>query len=142
MPPDCAGFVFVYKEHPPLHRRICAGGYSAADGRKDKQGGGIISCLCPKMFLLQYGKDLFIRRGRYRKILERSQLFYLFFRNVHHKVKYAIHQYNTLFLTIYFRVEFMSALGADPVGKIGFRVGGDILFYLFPSSLIITNAFA
>jgi hypothetical protein len=34
-------FGFVYKAHPPVHIRICAGGCNAIDGRKDKQGGGI-----------------------------------------------------------------------------------------------------
>jgi hypothetical protein len=40
--PDYAGFVSVYKAHPPVHIRICAGGCNAVDGPKDKQGGGII----------------------------------------------------------------------------------------------------
>jgi hypothetical protein len=47
IPPDCAGFGFVYKAHSPVHIRICAGGCNAVDDRKDKQGGGIISFLHP-----------------------------------------------------------------------------------------------
>jgi hypothetical protein len=47
IPPDCAGFGLVYKAHPPVHIRICAGGCNTVDGRKDKQDGGIISCLRP-----------------------------------------------------------------------------------------------
>jgi hypothetical protein len=39
--------VFVYKAHPPVHIRICAGGCNTVDGRKDKQGGGFISFLRP-----------------------------------------------------------------------------------------------
>jgi hypothetical protein len=47
IPTDCAGFVFVYKAHPPVHIRICVDGCNAVDGRKNKQGGGIISFLHP-----------------------------------------------------------------------------------------------
>jgi hypothetical protein len=36
-PQDCTGFGFAYKAHPPVHIRISAGGWCAADGRKDKQ---------------------------------------------------------------------------------------------------------
>ena len=37
IPQDCAGFWFVYKAHPLVHIRICAGGCNAVDGPKDKQ---------------------------------------------------------------------------------------------------------
>jgi len=37
IPQDCAGFWFVYKAHPPVHIRICAGGCNTVDGLKDKQ---------------------------------------------------------------------------------------------------------
>ena len=39
---DCAGFGFVYKAHPLVHIRICAGGCNAVNGRKDKQDMGFL----------------------------------------------------------------------------------------------------
>jgi hypothetical protein len=41
--PDCPGFAFVYKAHPPVRIRICAGGCNAVDGRQDKQDGVCIT---------------------------------------------------------------------------------------------------
>ena len=39
---DCAGFWFVYKAHPPVHIRICAGGCNAVGGTEDQSRlGGI-----------------------------------------------------------------------------------------------------
>lgn len=43
MTPDCAGFGFVYKAHPPVPIKICAGGCNAVGGPKGKQGDVIIS---------------------------------------------------------------------------------------------------
>ncbi|MGD9006492.1 MAG: hypothetical protein PVG41_01160, partial [Desulfobacteraceae bacterium] len=37
----------VFKAHPPVHIRICAGGCNAVYGRKDKQDGVLISFLRP-----------------------------------------------------------------------------------------------
>jgi len=39
---------FDCRAHPPVNIGICAGGYNAADGPKDKQGCLIISYLYPE----------------------------------------------------------------------------------------------
>jgi hypothetical protein len=50
MSPDCAGFGFVYK---------------AVDGRKDKQGGDIISCLHPYRVLPIFVRKCSLRRFQF-----------------------------------------------------------------------------
>ncbi len=55
----------------------------------------------------------------------------------------AIHFYCFLLLVLEnFRVKFARALGADAVGEIGFRMGGDVIFDLLPVALFVPDLLA